>query len=1077
MKKHFRNLAGYCLLVVLFFCGQMLFAQKTITGIITDGDQKEPLIGGTVSVKGKTGGTISDYNGKYTISATPTDILVFTYIGMEKQEVPVLDKSVINVSLNSNSTQLTEVVAIGYGTVKKSDLTGSVALVSSKDLTRNPSSSAMLALQGKAPGVLVFSTGQPGGGATIRIRGVGSINNNSDPIYIVDGVQQSNISNIEPQEIENMQILKDASATAIYGANGSNGVVIINTKRGKSGKVQVSLNSYITVNKAPKQYDMMNAQQYSDFYSQTPFSTLGLSKTYIDTKGDVQANPGYAYSPEFRQKYYGAGWEQGTNWQDLIFNDGLSQNYHLSIAGGSENSNFSVALGYLDEKGTIINNNSKNYNFRINSDFKLGKHVKFGENVNLNYYAKQSPMTVQTSIWDLIASPLMKVNNSNYQGGFESPQTPYWVDANGNVQQVTSPAGNLTYTNTVGNDKPNPIAAPTMGNSRNYGLVARASAYMQIDFTDWLTYKITPSAEIADSRSRAWMPMFTGNRTDGSAILSENYGENMTLNLENQLSFNKKFNDVHNLQVTLVSQVKQILGNSIQGKKAGYDFEQLNTLSNGGTTSIFVGGGNADYRMLSYLGRIMYDFKGKYFITGLLRSDGVSVFGPSQKRGNFASASGAWKLNEDFLKDIKEIDALKLRAGWGQTGNSNMTGGYYMYTDNLDGTNMFSPVFGTDQHIATAQYVFFNMGNKDIHWEAAEMLNIGMDLTMFQSKLQASAEYYVKNNKDLLVQIPISAAFGRNAKPWYNLGNIQNRGLELSLQWRDHIGKLNYGIISNFTTIKNEVTYLPVTDITNVNNRTTVGHSVGALYGFVSDGIIQLSEKYYAKGADGNWQKELDNSGKWNGNYLGYKYATQNNVTPQPGDLKFADLNGDGIVDNYDKTIIGKTIPSFNFSVGFDCSYKNFDFNIFLYGVGDYDIYNKQRANLSSMNSQDMQHNKLNSWAQNHWTLDNMSTTYVRVDPSNINENDRISTFWIEDGSFLRVKDIQFGYAVPKKNCTRLGISSLRIYLNASNIYCFTAYKGRDPEGFISASPLNGGTDNGGYTLPHSFTGGLQIGF
>lgn len=1077
MKNHFRNLARCSLLIFLFFAGQQLFAQKTITGVVTDGDQKEPLIGGSVLVKGKSIGTITDFNGKYTINASDKDVLVFSYIGMESTEIPVLDKKVINVTLQTNSTQLSEVVAIGYGTVKKSDLTGSVAVVSAKDLTRNPSSSAMQALQGKAPGVLVFSTGAPGGGATIRVRGVGSISKGSEPIYIVDGVQQSYISGIEPQEIENMQVLKDASATAIYGANGSNGVIIINTKRGKSGKIQVNLNSYVGINLEPKQYDMMDAQQYSDFYSQALFKTQGLGKTYIDSNGKTQDNPAYVYSPEFRQKYYGQGWEQGTNWQDLLFNNGLTQNYHLSLAGGGENSNFNVSLGYLDEKGTIINNNAKSYNFRVNSDFKLGKHLKIGENLALNFIDKQSPMTVQASIWDLIASPLMKVYNPYYKGGFESNQATYWEDADGNLQQGgTIPAGTPTYLNTLGNDKPNPIAAPTLGDSKNYGQSTRASVYMQVDFTDWLMYKVTPSVEIGYYRSRAWMPLFTGNRTAGSASLNESYSEGITLNLDNQLVFTKKFNDVHNVQATVVSQVKQSLGNSIQGSKAGFDYEQLNTMSNGGTASYSLNGGVGDTRMLSYLGRIMYDYKGKYFVTGSYRSDGVSVFGPSYRRGNFASASAAWKINEDFFQDVEEIDVLKLRFGWGQTGNSAGIGAF-MYNDNLSGTNMFSPVFGTDQHIADARYVFMDMGSKDIHWEAAEMFNLGIDLNMFNNKLQTSVEYYVKNNNNLLIQIPISQIFGRSAKPWYNTGDIQNRGLELSLQWRDNIGKFSYGIISNFTTVKNEVKYLPVTDITNVYNRTIVGHSIGALYGFVSDGIIQLNDGYYTKGTDGDWQKELDAQNNWTGRYLGYKFATQGKNIPQPGDLKYADLNGDGDVTDLDKTIIGKTIPSFNYSLGFDCSYKNFDFNLFLYGVGDFNIYNKQRASLSSINSQDMQHNKLNAFAQNHWTLENASTTYVRVDPSNINQNDRISTFWIEDGSFLRIKDIQMGYTVPKDQCVKLGISSLRLYVNASNLYCFTAYKGRDPEGFISSSPLNGGTDAGGYTLPRSFAGGIQIGF
>lgn len=1026
-----------------------------VTGTVINGGDKTPIPGVTVVVKGTTTGTITDDRGKYTVTVPEGGkSLVFSFIGMKTEEFPINGQSVIDVMMREDVVGVDEVVVIGYGTVKKSDLTGSVAVVSTKELTQNPSSSAAQSLQGRAPGVLVIQNGAPGGGATIRVRGIGSINKGSDPIYIVDGVQVGGISGLQPQEIESMQVLKDASATAIYGANGSNGVIIVTTKRGKSGKPQVNLNTYVTYNRAPQQYDMMNADQYAAFY-----------------KGIYGDRP--EYNQPFREKYYGAGWREGTNWQDQMFKSGLNQNYHLSVAGGGENSNYSVAFGYVKEDGTVIKTNNERYTIRANSDFKLGKHVKIGESMSMNYNIGESPMTNQIGIYDLIASPLMKIYNPYYKGGFESCQTIYWEDENGNLVPGTLPDGYTgpVYSNTLGNDKPNQLAAPSLSSNKSYGLGVNANAYLQIDFTDWLMYKVTPAAEVVTNRSKAWMPMFTGNRAPGSASLSEGYGETVALNLENQLLFNKKFKDIHNVQATFVHQVRQIRNNNISGSENGFDFEQLNTLANGGTASTSLKGYTSDYRMLSYLGRVIYDYKGKYFATASFRSDGVSVFAPVYRRGNFPSASLAWKVNEDFLQNVRNLDALKLRVGWGQTGNSDIGGGF-QYLDNISEATNFSPVFGEDQHIARAQYVFYGFGSKEIHWEAAEMINFGADVNMFRNKLVYSIEYYIKNNKDLLVAIPISAAFGRqDGNPWFNTGNIQNRGLELSLQWRDQVGAFNYGITSNFTTIKNEVKYLPVTDITSGSNRTIVGHSIGALYGFVSEGIIQLNESNYKKGDDGNFIKDS------NGQYTGYLHATHAGNIPQPGDIKYRDLNGDGDVTDLDKTIIGKTIPSFTYSVGFDCSYRNFDFNIFFYGVGDYQIFNAQRASLSSMNSQDMDHNKLNDFAQNHWTPENASTTQVRLDPSNKNVNDRISTFWIENGSFLRVKDLQLGYTLPKTDCARLGVSSIRIYANASNLLCLTKYKGRDPEGFISSNPLSGGTDNGSYSMPRSFTGGLQIEF
>ena len=342
---------------------------------------------------------------------------------------------------------------------------------------------------------------------------------------------------------------------------------------------------------------------------------------------------------------------------------------------------------------------------------------------------------------------------------------------------------------------------------------------------------------------------------------------------------------------------------------------------------------------------------------------------------------------------------------------------------------------------------------------------------MYNAKLQLSAEYYLKTNNDLLLAIPISSAHGRqDGEPYYNIGGLENKGLEVSLQWRDKIGDINYGISSNLTTINNKVTYMN-SPITSANNRTIIGQPVGTLYGLVSEGVIQLNESNYAKDTNGQWQKNAS------GQYIGYKHSTHFNKTPQPGDLKFADLNGDGDVNNTDRTMIGNTIPKLTYTLGFDISYKNFDMNVFLFGVAGYDIYNRQRATLSSMNNNDMDHNKLNDFAKKHWTLENASTTHVRIDPGNSNSNDQLSSFWIEDGSFLRIKDVQFGYNLPTKLASKVGLGSVRTYLNASNLYVFTAYKGRDPEGLSSSNPLSSGVDNVNYAMPRNFTLGLQIGF
>ena len=1062
MKNYSRNLAKWSLLILFLIVGEQIFAQSTITGVVLDGGaNNETLIGGNVMVKGKNVGTVTNIDGKYSIKASPNDVLVFSYTGMDKQEIAVGNKTEINVTLMPNSKQLDEVVAIGYGSVKKSDLTGSVAVVSAKDMTKNPSSSAAQALQGKAPGVLVTQSGAPGGDATIRVRGVGSISNDPNPIYIVDGVRVGGISGIQPQDIESLQVLKDASATAIYGADGSNGVIIVTTKRGKSGKIQVNFNSYLSSTLAPKQYDVMDADQYSAFYT-----------------GVHGARPEYQES--FRSRYYGKDWQKGTNWQDLVYKTGMAQNYNLSLGGGSENSNFNVSMGYNKEDGTIIKNFAERFSLRANSDFKLNKYVKIGENLSVNRSTKETPITLQHSIWDIDASPLMRVDNPNLKGGFESPLTNYYEAADGSLTSIM-PDGYLTsqptYKNTLANDKPNPLASASLGEDRTYATSIMASVYAQIDFTDWLMFKTTPSYEVINSRNKNWSPDFEAVNALGNARLTEEYSEVATLTLQNQLQFKKLFFDVHNVQATAVMESRQEQSNKLNAVDLGFNYEVLNTMSNGGSAvgGTSNGGSTNDTRWLSYLGRVMYDFSGKYFLTASIRSDGVSKFAPGFKRGEFYSGSLAWKVTEDFLKDIEQLDFLKLRFGWGQTGNSNIGEGNFQYIDVIDGTHEFSPVFGDNQTTAEAQYVLNTMAATSIHWETAEMFNIGADLSLFNSRLQFSGEYYIKNNNGLLVKTPASMVFGRlDSNPWFNIADVQNRGVELTLQWRDNVGDFEYGLSSNFTTIKNQVDYIPTSYIINKDgtNITMEGHSIGGLYGYVADGIIQANSDYYSGAPD-----------PVTGIYTaasGYKFAYQAAAAsgpPQPGDIKYKDLNGDGVITNLDKTIIGKTVPSLNYTIGFDCSYKNFDLNIFLFGVSDFSIYNAQRASLSSMTEKNVDKNKLVDFANNHWTAENKSTTHVRVDASNTNLNDQISSFWIEDGSFLRVKDLQLGYKLSNRVLKSLGLQSLRLYVSASNIYNFTKYKGRDPEPFVSSTPNGSGIDNGQYEIPRQYTGGLQITF
>jgi TonB-dependent starch-binding outer membrane protein SusC len=1040
--------------VFLFFAiivwGANVLAQRTVTGVVTDGASQGPLIGATVQVKGTTSGAITDIDGKYSLKIEkPSDVLVFSFVGYENQEITVGDQSVISIAMKENIQTLGDLVVIGYGTQKKTDLTGSVAVVTSEDLNRTPVATFDRALQGKASGVLVSqSSGKPGQGVSIRVRGIGSINQASDPIYIVDGVKTSSLNTLNPSDIETMQVLKDASSSAIYGADGANGVILITTKRGHSGKTQVSFSAYTSINTVPKKIDVMNADQYAKFYNDVFGATAAFSN-----------------DPGFRQAYYGAGWQKGTDWQNQISQTGRTQNYYMNVSGGSENSNYSISGNYYDETGTLVNTGAKRYNLRANSDFTLGKMFKIGEGINISRMEYQDAGQANGNPWSvsLIAAPLMKVYNPDHKGGYEGPKNPFVYN------------GEIIPSSTGLNDVTNPYAEAVLADYKRYTTNVLANVYLEFKPFKDLTFRTMPAAEANLGRTRNWLPKYVlgGARDNDLASLSETNSDNLNLTIQNQLTYNKSIAK-NNITLTAVQEAIKYDGISTSVSGKSFAFESTPVLQQADPNVVV---SNSDYisafRSTSYLGRLLYDYDGKYLLTASIRRDGNSRFGKDYRFGNFPSFSLGWKLNEDFLQDVKQIDMLKLRFGWGKTGNSNI--GDWRYQDFITEASNFSPVFGRTQSLAQANFIYYSFANPLLKWEAAAMTNFGMDLNLFGNKIQLSAEYYVKNTDNLLVQRPTSYIFGRSndgSSPWVNVGKMQNRGFEFTASYKKYEGDFNYSISANLTTIKNEVKSIP-TPLSDNTNATMVGHTVGSLWGYVAEGIIQNSD--------------YTNNDPVNGTY---KYATPVEFTgkqPQPGDLRFKDLNGDGVIDTRDQTVIGKAIPDFTYSLNFECSYKGFDLSLFLFGMQNFDVLNQLKASGCSRKDQDKDWNKFTEWANNYYRPDRPSTKYVRFDATDQNRNERTSTWWVENGSFLRVKDIQFGYTLPSNISKNIGISRARVYLSATNPILFTKYSGRDPETAIinsgdpstntAADPLHPGLDNGLYPTPKTFTLGVQVDF
>lgn len=1029
-------LKQFCLVFLCMLISGAAYAQQSISGKVTDAFDNSPLVGVNVIVKGSTIGVITNADGEYQIRTRASDdVLVFSYIGYVSSEIVVGLESVINVALKASAMDIDDVVVIGYGAVKKEDLTGSVAVISAKDLNRTPAPTFTQALQGRVSGVLVSKTGVPGSDAQIRVRGIGSINMNPNPIYVIDGVITGSLSSVSPSDIETMQILKDASSAAIYGADGANGVIIVTTKRGKSGAPKVNYSGYVSMSRVPKQFEMMNASEYAAFYTEL-----------YEASGQLVNE---AYQNDFRQWYYGDGWQEGTNWQNEITQRGIGHTHNLSVSGGGMGSNYNFSMNYYDEKGVQLNSQAKRINIRINSDSELGKYIKIGEGVAVTRSQQQTPHSHHGIPWQvsLIASPLMKVYNSQNKGGFEGPQIPY--DFVNNAGQTR------TVLNTGGNDKPNPRGPMEIGDNRSYSTNVLANVYMEIKPFSWLTFKTTPSMDFTSGRSKVWVPSFDlGVRSVGQASLSENYWENVMLSLENQLTFSKQIND-HRINVTAVHQVRKFDGNSIEGTADGFPYEKLNELVMAYEEGRRVNGYYNPFRSESYLGRLIYDYAEKYFLTASIRRDGNSRFGENNRWGTFPSASVAWRIDKDFLQDVQTISMLKARVGYGQTGNSNI--GNFQYESLIDPFTNFSPVIGGA--IVPALNVIHSFGNPSIKWEAASMLNIGFDLSVLDNKLEINAEYYIKNQNDLLVKRTVSSAFGRVqpvGAPWVNLGDIQNRGFDFNGTFRNQKGGLNYAITANLTTVKNEVKFLPVEDITSGNNRTAVGHAIGSFYGYIAERIITNDDF----DAEGN-----------------YRYAKPQTGVPVPGDLMFSDLNKDGMVSDLDRTIIGKAVPDFTYSLNLEISYKGFDLSAFFFGMQNYQIYNHLRAGIEGFSSQDLDHNKLSDYALNYYRNDRPSEKYVRADLNNKNQNDRISSWYLEDASFFRLKDLQLGYQLPDPLIQLLGVSYTRIYLSFTNLLTLTNYTGRDPESPSVGDPINPGNDMGSYPVPRAVNFGLQINF
>ncbi|OIP83576.1 MAG: hypothetical protein AUK44_04810 [Porphyromonadaceae bacterium CG2_30_38_12] len=1019
------------LLSILFLFGFVAFSaaqNRIITGNVKDAVSKEDLIGATVqSLISSSKGTITDIDGNFTLTLAPTETeLVVSYVGYEKKTVNVKGLTKVDITLAPLTKLIDEVVVIGYGTQRKSDITGAVSVVDTKDIMRANASSFDKALQGKAAGVMVTqNSGQPGENSSIRIRGIGSISKSSDPLYVIDGLitNASSLNSINPADIESLQVLKDASSASIYGAQGANGVILVTTKKGEKGKAKLNFSHYTGISEVPNYFDVMNGDEYAGLMSKAWANEIAKNPEQSDAFKKVY--DAYLTDPN----------RQSVNMPRLLTQTGLKQDFSLSATGGGDNSRFAFSGNYYDEKGTMINTNFKRYSLRLNSEFDINKRWKIGETFSFSRIEDRKTSQLGGNLWQsaVITSPIMHLYEPDNLGGFGGPD-----------QTITG-----------ANDKSNPFAEQSLNKNTSQNNRVNGSVYSQYEFIKGLTYKFNLGFEYSNSYGNLWAPAYFlgpyGNRNNPTSTLTERNTLSQSYIVSNVLNYIFTVGEDHNFNIMAGHEAVNASYNYTSATGSNFVSDAINVMSQAQTTNA-IAGEITEHRTLSYFGRFMYDYKGKYLFTSSIRRDGSSRFGALSRIGYFPSFAFAYKVNEDFLKEVRQLDLFKVRVGWGKTGNENI--GDYGFADYIQGPRESRYVFGTDQHTVYGGTILRSFGNEAIRWEAAQMTNFGLDINAFKNSIQFTAEYYYKKQDDMLVKIDLPRVFGRqnpDANPWVNIGQIDNKGFEFNLVYKKTIGDLYYSASANLTTINNKVVYLPNhIPIYGSSTITAENHAIGSFYGYIFDGIFQSTT-------------DVANSPSQTGN-------------PQPGDMKYRDLNQDGAITELDRTIIGKPTPDYIYGFNFEVNYKNFDFNANFQGVQGVEIFNAVRQSIGlGTDGSGHDNNRLRS-VQNYWSPTNPTNSQTRLGVSDAANNTRTSTFFIEDGAYLRLKSIQLGYNFPAAVNKFVGIKKSRVYVSGNNLLTLTKYSGIDPE-ISSWNPLGSNIDWGAYPVPKSYMAGIVIDF
>lgn len=1062
-----------------------------IKGKVTD-QRGEGLIGVNVKVEGETSGTITDIDGNYILSVKKGATLLFSYIGYISQKI-VVNNPTLNVVLIEDTQKLDEVIVVGYGVQQKKDITGSVAVVDSEELLKTTGSSAAQKLQGKAAGVYVGQSGSPGSPTMVRIRGINTVNDNG-PLYVIDGVstRNQNMSSLNPNDIESMQVLKDASAAAIYGAQAANGVILITTKKGtKTGQPKLTYDAYVGFQKTMKSYNVVNAADRLALEWESQQNAIDLRPgTEIDDDGNRRypTHPQFGTGPAPKiPNYFTTEGANGrtdismddydfpknqivpyadTNWWDEIDRTALMQEHQIGLSGGTDKGQYNVSANYFHQDGTLIESYYKRFQVRANSTFNVREWLRFGE--NLTYaWTKDNNLDASASqasqySWTYRSSPWVPVRDTmgNYVG--------------------SKIAGNGNFINPVATLERN--RDNYWSNSRIFG-----NLWAEVDFMEGLTFKTSFGVDYTNNYSyRMAKKDLEFSESPGTNNFEENSGYNFRWVWTNTLSYNKTFADIHRLNVLLGTEaIKDGIGRSMMGRRYGYlmeDNKDTWTLNMGENDSrrLAESSYNGEFALFGIFGRVDYSLKDKYLVTGIVRRDGVSRFSKSNRYGTFPSLSLGWRMSEEsFMENTRDwLDDLKLRVGYGQTGNSEMsrkTNYAYEYATiptstnyDLGGTNTGSNVgFRLDKY-----------GNEDTKWESTEMTNVGIDASFLNGKFSVGLEWYYKKTSDMLIAAAYSAlANNEIARPFLNYGDMKNTGLDFNFNYRDSRGDWAWDIGLNMSTYKNKVLKLSDNDnfamwgngvrLAGSVTRTMKGRPMAEFYGYKIAGFYESVEDVLASPAPyGAGAKITDPVVA--GTYVG-KY-------------KFEDINGDGKIDGNDRTNIGSPHPDLILGFNTSLSWKNWDFTMFWYSTIGNDIFNNTKyfTDFPLFGGNRSKRMRDKSWKMG---ADNSKAKLPILDSKDSWGGAVPSSYYVEDGSFLRLKNLIIGYTLPKELLQKATISNLRFYIQAENLITITGYSGLDPEftnaevGGGSGSDLGRGIDMGGWPTTLRMSFGVNFAF